>query len=86
MQLGMALPIILGNVMLFISVPILAERYERHSTFAGMELAIMLKLTFFQVPALPHLTLPTPLPYHTLPYLLPGAQHDGRRLLLPRRP
>ena len=49
MQLGMALPIILGNVMLFISVPILAERYERHSTFAGMELAIMLKLTFFQV-------------------------------------
>lgn len=35
--------------MLFISVPILAERYERHTSFARKELAIMLKLTFFQV-------------------------------------
>ena len=49
LQGGLALPIILGNVILFISVPILADRYERHSTFAGKELAIMLKLTFFQV-------------------------------------
>ena len=48
LQLGMALPIIVGHVILFIAVPILAERYERHHTFAEMERAIMLKLTFFQ--------------------------------------
>jgi hypothetical protein len=49
MQLGLAVPVIIGNVMLFISVPILAEKYERHDTFVDKELAIMLKLTFFQV-------------------------------------
>ena len=49
LNLALSLPIILGNVMLFFTVPQLAERYERHTTFAGKELAIMLKLTFFQV-------------------------------------
>jgi len=40
---------VIGNVILFVSVPLLAERMERHTTFAAKELAIMLKLVFFQV-------------------------------------
>lgn len=37
LQLLVALPIILGNVIIFISVPILADKYERHATFARKE-------------------------------------------------
>ena len=53
--LGMALPVIAGNVMLFTAVPILAQKMERHRTFSGKEAAIMLKLAFFQAIATPHL-------------------------------
>ncbi|EOD12468.1 hypothetical protein EMIHUDRAFT_437392 [Emiliania huxleyi CCMP1516] len=48
-NLSVMLPVILGNVMLFVSVPLLAEKLERHTTFTGKELAVMLKLVFFQV-------------------------------------
>ena len=48
-NLALTLPLIAGFVMLFVTVPIMASKYERHHTFASKELAVMLKLTFFQV-------------------------------------
>ena len=47
--LALAVPTILSNVMLFFSVPQLAERYEMHHTHAGKEVSCMLKLCFFEV-------------------------------------
>ena len=48
-SLALAIPTILSNVMLFYSVPVLAERYEMHHTHAGKEVSCMLKLCFFEV-------------------------------------
>ena len=48
-NLVMTLPVIVGYVSLFITVPIMAARYERYATFASKELHVMLRLTFFQV-------------------------------------
>ena len=42
------LPIIAGNVALFLTTPVLATRIERHHTISGMENAMLLKMTFFQ--------------------------------------
>jgi len=48
-NLALLLPVVIGNVVLFVTVPLLAEKFERHTTFAAKENAIMLKLVFFQV-------------------------------------
>ena len=47
-QLAVAVPVILGNVILFVSVPVLADKIERHTTFSGKEVSIMLQMVFFQ--------------------------------------
>lgn len=49
LQLAMVLPVIAGNVLLFWTVPPIAERFERHHTHDSLELSIALKCTFFQV-------------------------------------
>ena len=48
-NLAMTLPVVVGYVSLFITVPILASKYERYTTFAEKERHVMLRLTFFQV-------------------------------------
>ena len=48
-NLAMAVPVIFGNLILFISVPQLADKLERHHSFSAKEQSMMLKMTFFQV-------------------------------------
>ena len=47
--LAVALPLILANVTLFVTTPILATTVERHHTISGMENTMLLKMAFFQV-------------------------------------
>lgn len=47
--LAVALPLILANVILFVTTPILATTIERHHTISGMENTMLLKMAFFQV-------------------------------------
>ena len=49
LALATAIPCILCNVLIFATVPVLAEKLERQRTFAGKEVSIALKLAFFQV-------------------------------------
>ena len=48
LQLAMVVPVTLGNVILFWTVPALAEKYERHHTHEQLELSVAMKCTFFQ--------------------------------------
>ena len=48
-HLALILPVTFGNVLLFFSVPPMAENYERHHTHTSLELSVALKCTFFQV-------------------------------------
>lgn len=58
MQLAMVVPVLLGNVLLFQSIPRLAEGYERHHTHDQLEMSVALKCTFFQVITQPLVLLP----------------------------
>ena len=50
LSLALVLPIIVGNVILFATTWPLAANLERHHSQTSMELHMMFKMTFFQVP------------------------------------
>ena len=47
LAIGLGVPIIVGNLMIFVTTPPLADHLERHSTNTGKERSIVIKLTFF---------------------------------------